>query len=40
MESLKGASKVMGMVNEKMDMSSIQAVLKEFSKESMVMEAK
>lgn len=31
-DALKGANKVMESVNESMDVSSIQAVLKEFSK--------
>ena len=38
MESMKGASKVMHLVNENMDIKSIQTVLREFNKESMKME--
>ena len=38
MESMKGASKVMHLVNENMDVKSIQTVLREFNKESMKME--
>ena len=38
MESMKGASKVMHLVNENMDIKNIQTVLREFSKESMKME--
>jgi hypothetical protein len=34
-KSLQGSTKVLEMMNEKMDIASIQAVLKNFNKESM-----